>query len=662
MSSINFTDNCWDKYEEFHKRFITKNNNMENILEIFTKLQISLRDFSKAINNVIMKDYLLFPEQNSSQNDALEFIKYILTIQTTQFNVAIDLLKNKILVPLRQKKEENLKKEKELFLELKKLNIKYNESLINLQKSKEKYYQSANIAEMSTKSAKETSLLKLNNNIDKKQQNLFNLLEQKSLEALIEAKKNDEKYNELLKEANINRENSIKKQYELLNYYKEMEYNDFQTYKCLLLDYLCNLKTENSIIKGSLMEMEEKISKMNIEKDLDILIKKYSSEKKPDEEIKYEIYNPKIDVKNCYKDDEYKLYYNTIVTMKSYLNILPNFDINKESKIQELRELCKIFFSLNINYNESVNQGILEILKKEWTHDIFLVILSKQRTNGRYCRTKKLINDLGTILNFIIDMCHKTLNYHPVKTCIILSQTFYYEEKNKKVYLYNILNKNKWLKRPDFWRNLINFMIENETNNKKEETNNQINKKNLENIVFSQILAYMTSMKDFKIDIRIILKITDELIKKYEISNEVSSLIYSNFGDEKYIENLRNEYESMPDLEQKIIDEINSEQKHEKKEENVNDNKKEEKLKDKDDNNKIVEQNPNNEDNKENDNKIIDNKTIEKEENKNIENDNKDENNIVNEKEEVKEENKNDDNNESNKEIEKKEENNIKEE
>jgi hypothetical protein len=45
--------------------------------------------------------------------------------------------------------------------------------------------------------------------------------------------------------------------------------------------------------------------------------------------------------------------------MKSYLNILPNFNIDKESKIQELG---KIFFSLNINYNESVNQRILNIL------------------------------------------------------------------------------------------------------------------------------------------------------------------------------------------------------------------------------------------------------------------------------------------------------------
>ena len=108
MSKVNFTDNCWDKYEDFHKRFITKNNNMENIIEIFSKLQISLRDFSKAINNVIIKDYLLFPEQNSTQNDALEFIKYILTIQTTQFNVAIDLLKKSNFRAITSKKKKKI--------------------------------------------------------------------------------------------------------------------------------------------------------------------------------------------------------------------------------------------------------------------------------------------------------------------------------------------------------------------------------------------------------------------------------------------------------------------------------------------------------------------------------------------------------------------------
>ena len=615
-------------------------------------------NFTKAINSVIMKDYILFPEQRSTQNDALEFIKFILTIQTTQFNVAIELIKNKILIPLRQKKEEDLKKEKELYLELKRTNIKYNDSLIILQKSKEKYHQSANIAEISTKSAKEAILKKLNNDIDKKQQNLYNLLEQKSLESLIEAKKNEEKYVELLKEANLNREDDIKKQYELLNFYKEMEYKDFQFYKCLLLDYLCNLKTENSVVKESLMEMEEKIGKMNIDKDIQILIKLYGSDKKPDDIIQNELYSPKIDIKKCFKDEEYTLFYNTIVTMKSYLNILPDFEVDIETTKQELRELCKTFFSLNLNYNESIIQRILDILKEEWTQDFFLVILGKQRTNGRYCRSKKLINDLGLILNSIIDISHKSLNYNNVKTCIILSQTFYYEEKNNKIYLYKSIINNKWLNTPDFWRNIIINMTEIELNNLKQqnEMNEKILKKNLDNIVFSQLLAYTTSMKDFKLDSRIILKIIDEIIKKYEISKDYLDAIYSNLGDEKYIEKLRNEYESMPDLEQKIMDKINSEQNDENEKENneiineniennkninvekENDNKKDEaKNNDNDNNNKIILQKKNNEDIKKNDNINPNNIIIEnyKDENKiEIEKEKGKEENIINENKE----------------------------
>ena len=189
MSLINFNDYFYDNYEELHKRFIIKNNSLGKILEIFTKLQISLRDFTKTINNIVINDYPLFPEQNSTQYEALEYIKFILTILTTQYNVEIELIKNQILVPIKEKKEENFKKEKELYLELKKINAKYNDSLVVLQKSKEKFYQTANIAEMSTKSVKEISLRKLNNDIDKEQQNLYNLLEQKSIEALNEAKK-----------------------------------------------------------------------------------------------------------------------------------------------------------------------------------------------------------------------------------------------------------------------------------------------------------------------------------------------------------------------------------------------------------------------------------------------------------------------------------------
>ena len=199
MSNNDFKDYFYNNFEELHKRFIIKNTSMGNILEIFSKIQIVLRDFAKAINNVIIKDYILFPEQYSTQNDALEYIKFILTIVTTQFNVEIELLKSKIIGPLREKKEQIFKKEKELYLELKKLNVKYKDSIINIKKSKEKYYQSANIAEITTQSAKDISLIKLNSDEDEEQKKLYNKLEQNSLAALNEAKKNNEKYKELIK-------------------------------------------------------------------------------------------------------------------------------------------------------------------------------------------------------------------------------------------------------------------------------------------------------------------------------------------------------------------------------------------------------------------------------------------------------------------------------
>ena len=633
MNNINFKDYFWDKCDDLHKRFLLKNNDMGNILEIFSKLQIALSDFSNTINNIIIKDYQLFPEQSTTQNEAIEYLKYILTIQTTQFNIAIEVIKNSVIIPLKAKKEDNFKKEKILFAEFKRATAKYNDSLINMKKAKEKYFQTANFAEMSTKSAKAISLKKLNNDIDKDKTHLTlsNLLEQKSTESIIEAKKNGDRYAELVKEANNNRENYIQKQYEMLQFYNDTEISDANTYKDFLLDYLTHLKTENSIIKENLIEMEEKISLININKDIKLLIKKYASDKKPELPIEYEYYVPTTDINKCYKDIDYNICYNTIMALKSHLNILPEFDVELETKKQELREICKVFFSLNINYDESLKQKLMDILHEEWSHQLFLIILSKQRTNGRYCRTQKLINDLAMILNLIIDLSYKSLCYDSVKSCIILGQTFYYEDNNKnKVYLYNFIKKNKWLRTPDFWRNIIGIMIVNEIKNTEKNNATEITKEGKDNIVFSQLLSYSTSMRDFNIDQRVIIKITDEYLTKYEVPKECGRVVYNVFGDEKYIEQLRNEYLSMPDLEQKILEEIEKEEKEKEKE------------KEKEQKEQVEEKEKTN---NENNNESNINDT---EKNENIKNEDNNKINIINDKESNKENEKNIDEGNSN--------------
>ena len=98
--NIHFKDYFWGKFEDLHERYYLKKITISNIIELFTRLQESMSHFSKELNTLITKDYILFPEQRSSKYDALEFIKLILTIQSTQLNVGVEVIKSRILETL----------------------------------------------------------------------------------------------------------------------------------------------------------------------------------------------------------------------------------------------------------------------------------------------------------------------------------------------------------------------------------------------------------------------------------------------------------------------------------------------------------------------------------------------------------------------------------
>jgi len=249
-----------------------------------------MANFAKELINIITKDYILYPENNTSKYEAMEFIKLFLTIQSTQLNVGVEIIKKRILETIKIEKEEEIK-EKELYTDLKKYIQKYEESKSNLLKAKEKFYESAEIAQMSILQAKllalkqedkgkgninlNTSNNSNNNNPNNDTQDQLVKLEQKYLENLLEARKNDEKYSEILKETNNYREMANNKQIELLKYYENIENKDHQIYIMIMRDYYSYLKTNNSVIKGNLILMEDKINKIESNKDIISLINIY---------------------------------------------------------------------------------------------------------------------------------------------------------------------------------------------------------------------------------------------------------------------------------------------------------------------------------------------------------------------------------------------------
>ena len=217
--NINFKDYFWGKCDDLHERYHLKRITMSNIIDFFTYIKNYMSIFANQINDLITKDIILYPENKTTKYEAMEFIKLLLTIQSTQLNVGIEIIKTRILDTIKVEKEEEIK-EKELYTELNKLINKYEESKSSVIKAKEKFYQSCKIAEKSIQEAKIFELkekdkenyntineISSNNN----NKNIINInennetlvkLEQKYLEDLIEARNNDEKYIEGLKETN----------------------------------------------------------------------------------------------------------------------------------------------------------------------------------------------------------------------------------------------------------------------------------------------------------------------------------------------------------------------------------------------------------------------------------------------------------------------------
>ena len=130
----------------------------------------------------------------------------------------------------------------------------------------------------------------------------------------------------------------------------------------------------------------------------------------------------------------------------------------------------------------------------------------------------------------ILDVAQRKKDFVSAKNCIILSQTFYYNDESKpdkKVYILENIKKHTWLKSISFWKDFILLMILKEFKKLEEmNTNEKIiiakNKNISENVkpkigevLFSQLLPYVGNMNEFNVDKKFIIKILDDVNERY---------------------------------------------------------------------------------------------------------------------------------------------------
>jgi hypothetical protein len=505
---------------------------------------MACQTFSKALNSISSETYKIYFDKRISLYPVIEAIPKNIILHSKEFADFSEFINGKIIEQVTKSLNEIYMRENNLYENYIKSKRIYNNSKIDLEKSKNSFNDNAKICENLIVNAK---TMKYNQLASKKE---IEKNENLASEGLFDAVNYENRYIEFLKETNKNREDANEKEKNLLNMYQNIDKEFVIKIKGMISMYIAGIKKMYSTILTDISWIHNQFKKVNSENDTNIFINKYKSDIQKEGKIPFVAYEPKITLNpkstGDFQKDENILDINleVITSLKKGLkNVCPNVNLEEEDKKRRLRFLTSKLFKINTVFPEEEKKELIDYIKVASFRKNFILMLSKQRIKGRYKRSKKLIDDLSDILKKILEIDEREKNYEEAKNCIILSQTYYYEiekedKKLYKYYLFNHIKHNKWLNSIEFWENLVVTMVEIEMKNseksiKKYNLGEKHKKSAINNISFSQLLTYSQNMLEIGINKEDVIFMVKKFIDKYEISNEYSSTIMDNINNFK---------------------------------------------------------------------------------------------------------------------------------
>ena len=199
--------------------------------------------------------------------------------------------------------------------------------------------------------------------------------------------------------------------------------------------------------------------------------------------------------------------------------------VKNEPSQEDVDYICKLMnkkeFSLHFlsRLNNFRSHGSLNMPEK-----IFFYFVKIFIEISKYITEEAKIDEKGKESKIIKD-------YNIVNMIFILSQTFYYQKDNQKIYLQNELKNEKIFHSAEFWTELLQYNMQKEVEKNEKKMNIKFNRKEYieqENkICFMQILPYVNGMIGFGMDKEKIKEVALYFIKKYEVNEEYQNIILS---------------------------------------------------------------------------------------------------------------------------------------
>ena len=541
MSSL-YEQNLWNKIDFLHERYTRHHTYMSHFLDIMSRYHQACFDFSKSIKNIISKNYSLSDDESSTWNNSMKSFINCLSSHSQLFLQTSENIKNTIIDPITKSLQEHSLKEKDTYMTYNKTRNIYNNLKNSLDKAHKEFELKAKDSENLVYNSKKAKLQNLGN------PEQLAKMESKATDALTSATMCEEKYMNIIDDANKARENEILLQKKTHNFYETCDNYYYTQIKSVIGFNITNLKQMASSIKMEIIDLTDRFDRLSLENDIKEFIEKNKSDAKPDSNIEFIPYVPcpelskRSSSKSLNKQEiaDFDIKCEVVSTFKKYFkNIRADLNMVEEKNKNTMRNLIDRLLKVESNPLSALGKKELEDLLNQLRDldmkSYFLLYLSKVKSKG-LIESEKLFMDLKEIIFYILKLSEEAQDFETTQNCIILSQKLYMENKitKTKKYLVDYIRDYNWLNTIEFWESIIELMIQKEITKNEEINKNKDEKEqqsNAKNIVFSQVFSYSGNMVEFNIKKEDIIEMVEKFCREFEIDKSMLDVIIENVNN-----------------------------------------------------------------------------------------------------------------------------------
>ena len=541
MSSL-YEQNLWNKIDFLHERYTRHHTYMSHFLDIMSRYHQACFDFSKSIKNIISKNYSLSDDESSTWNNSMKSFINCLSSHSQLFLQTSENIKNTIIDPITKSLQEHSLKEKDTYMTYNKTRNIYNNLKNSLDKVHKEFELKAKDSENLVYNSKKAKLQNLGN------PEQLAKMEAKATDALTSATMCEEKYMNVIDDANKARENEILLQKKTHNFYETCDNYYYTQIKSVIGFNITNLKQMASSIKMEIIDLTDRFDRLSLENDIKEFIEKNKSDAKPDSNIEFIPYVPcpelskRSSSKSLNKQEiaDFDIKCEVVSTFKKYFkNIRADLNMVEEKNKNTMRNLIDRLLKVESNPLSALGKKELEDLLNQLRDldmkSYFLLYLSKVKSKG-LIESEKLFMDLKEIIFYILKLSEEAQDFETTQNCIILSQKLYMENKitKTKKYLVDYIRDYNWLNTIEFWESIIELMIQKEITKNEEINKNKDEKEqqsNAKNIVFSQVFSYSGNMVEFNIKKEDIIEMVEKFCREFEIDKSMLDVIIENVNN-----------------------------------------------------------------------------------------------------------------------------------